>query len=232
MSKILVVEDDPAIASLIALYLERQGHEILTASDGPRAVTVFEDHRLEIDLVLLDLMLPGLDGRGVCRRIREQSTVPIIMVTALNDSRTTIEGLQAGADDYVSKPFDPNELVARVDAVLRRTRRTESSAEQPDQLHAGNLRIDQAGYQVTAAGTPLQLSGREFELLQTLVGNAGRVLTRQHLADTIWNANLSPESRTIDVHISRLREKLDAAGANVTIVPMRGVGYRLVVDER
>ena len=232
MSTILIVEDDPAIANLIALYLEREGHQVIFAPDGPAAVSTFERDEATIDLIILDLMLPGLDGRGVCRRIRDRSTVPIIMVTALDDSRTTIEGLNSGADDYVTKPFDPKELVARVQAVLRRSQPHHQDREGSGLTRIGNLTIDPGGYQVTAGNIPLSLSGREFDLLLALASNANRVLTRQYLAETIWNAELPPESRTIDVHISRLRDKLDAASATVVISSMRGVGYRLTLNEQ
>jgi len=225
MTRILVVEDEAPIQALIALYLQRDGHEVLTSAGGLDALHIIEHQADSIDLVVLDLMLPGLDGRGVCRRIREISDLPVIMVTALDDPRDKLGGFGLGADDYVTKPFDPQELAARVRAVLKRTISGESEPA-TGHLSGGNVSIDLQGRRVSVNEHEIALRVKEFDLLVHLASNAGQVLPRDVLIEHVWG-ELDSDSRTLDVHISRLREKLSIAGASVTIDTVRTIGYRL-----
>lgn len=230
MARILVVEDDPAIADLVRLYLCREGHEVEVIAHGVRALHHVEAHHQDLDAIVLDLMLPGLDGRGVCRRIREYSDVPIIMLTALDDDRDKIEGLDLGADDYLTKPFNPLELVARVRAVLRR--RTRSAPAEPpatNVIRVGNTRIELETRRFIVNGSDVPLRTKEFDLLVALARRPGAVVTRDHLLDTVWSGEFEGDTRTVDVHVSRLRDRLDASGANVEIETVRSLGYRLAL---
>jgi DNA-binding response OmpR family regulator len=228
MSRILVVEDDRPIAELVQLYLRRDGHEVEIEEDGAVALRRFEAAPTTLDLVVLDLMLPGLDGRGVCRRIRAASDLPVIMLTALDDDRDKIAGLELGADDYLTKPFNPNELVARVRAVLRRAARAApSTAGEARGIAIGNLRIDPESRRVLVEGQEIALRTKEFDLLAALAASAGIVLSRDRLLERVWGGEFEGDTRTVDVHVSRLRERLDAVGATVEIETVRSVGYRL-----
>ncbi len=223
MAHILVVEDDARIARLLELYLKREGHSVVTVADGTQALAAFE--REHPDLVILDLLLPGTHGRDVCRVLRTRHATPILMLTALDDERDIVEGLDLGADDYVTKPFRPNELVARVRALLRR-----ASGTPVQELTVGDLRIDREGRRVFVGQREIALRPREFDLLLALATAAGRVIPRQRLLRLVWgNELLDSETRTLDVHVNRLRQKL--AGSCVRIDSVRGVGYRLHLSE-
>jgi len=220
---ILVVDDERNIVELAKLYLEREGYRVESARDGVEALTKIR--ALKPALVVLDLMLPELDGWEVCRRVRAESDVPIIMLTARSEDVDKIVGLELGADDYVTKPFNPRELVARVKAVLRRYER----GLQPTRpLHLGRLVIDPARREVTVDGKPLQLKAKEFDLLLTMARHRGLVLTRNQLLDQVWGYDFYGNTRTVDVHIARLRDKL--AGSGVSIETVWGVGYKLVTE--
>jgi DNA-binding response OmpR family regulator len=232
MARILVVEDDPAIAELVRLYLRREGHAVELVSNGAVALRRLETSADEVDLVVLDLMLPGLDGRGVCRRLRAIADVPVIMLTALDDDRDKIEGFALGADDYLTKPFNPNELVARVRAILRRATRSSPPASAATRaLRLGNTTIDLDTRRVLVAGQAVRLRTKEFDLLAALAARAGVVLTRDQLLERVWSETFDRDTRTVDVHVSRLRDRLAAAGANVEIETVRSVGYRLSVSQ-
>ncbi|MCX7623921.1 MAG: response regulator transcription factor [Thermomicrobium sp.] len=223
MARILVVEDDIRIAKLLELYLRRDGHSVVTVTDGTQALAVFERERP--DLVILDLLLPGTHGRDVCRAIRTRHATPILMLTALDDERDIVEGLDLGADDYVTKPFKPNELLARVRALLRR-----ASGPPVRELVVGDLRIDREGRRVFVGEQPIALRPREFDLLVALAVHAGRVMPRQRLLALVWaDEELDEGSRTLDVHVNRLRQKLERS--RVRIESVRGVGYRLALSE-
>jgi phosphate regulon transcriptional regulator PhoB len=220
-SDVLVVEDEPDIRNLIVHHLERDGFRCRAAATGSDALAAV---RTAVpDLVVLDLMLPGMDGLEVCRRLRASaSTLPIIMLTAKADEVDRIVGLELGADDYVVKPFSPKELVARVRAVLRRAGHVDVTRP----LTAGGVSLDPARHHVTVAGATVALTPKEFELLQTLMEAAGRVLSREHLLNRVWGYARADEveSRTVDVHVRRLRAKLGAAGARIATV--KTIGYR------
>jgi DNA-binding response OmpR family regulator len=233
MPAALIVEDDPSIADIVRLYLEREGYAVSHVADGLFALERIERDPSAIDLIVLDLMLPGLDGRGVCRRVRHLSTAPIIMLTALDDDRDVIEGLDLGADDYVTKPFNPNELMARVRAVTRRRVQTTTAPDPSRELRVGPLQIDRDRRIALLAGIALDLRTREFDLLAHLARRPGVVFTREQLLELVWSGELhDEETRTVDVHISRLRERLAVAGNDIRIETIRSVGYRLTVRER
>ena len=218
---VLVVEDEPDIRSLIVHHLERDGFRCRAVASGPDALAAV---RTAVPhLVVLDLMLPGMDGLEVCRRLRASvATLPIIMLTAKADEVDRIVGLELGADDYVVKPFSPKELVARVRAVLRRAGRRDV----PQPLTAGGISLDPERHHVTVGGAAVALTPKEFELLQTLMAAAGRVLSREHLLNHVWGYARADEveSRTVDVHVRRLRAKLGAAGSRIATV--KTIGYR------
>ena len=222
---VLVVEDEPDIRSLIVHHLERDGFRCRTAATGPEALTAVS--AAVPDLVVLDLMLPGMDGLEVCRRLRASiATLPIIMLTAKADEVDRVVGLELGADDYVAKPFSPKELVARVRAVLRRAGRMDGART----LNAGGITLDPERHQVLVDGAEIALTPKEFELLQSLMESAGRVLSREHLLNRVWGYARADEieSRTVDVHVRRLRAKLGAARARITTV--KTVGYRFEAE--
>lgn len=230
MANIWIVEDDRAIADLIGLYLRKEGHHSAVLGDGALALRAFEAAEVKPDLILLDLMLPGLDGRGVARRIRQSHGTPILMLTALDDDRDKIEGLDLGADDYVTKPFNPNELLARVRAILRRTARTVASVPESHGLVVGNVLIDLEGRRVEIDGAELALRTKEFDLLADFARHHEAVLSRDHLLERVWGGEFEGDTRTVDVTISRLRERLHSAGATAAIETVRSVGYRLRVQ--
>jgi two-component system, OmpR family, alkaline phosphatase synthesis response regulator PhoP len=222
---VLVVDDEPSIVQLARLYLEREGFKIEAAGDGPGALKAVAE--LRPALVVLDVMLPGLDGFEVCRQLRAAGNpVPILMVTARNEDIDKIIGLELGADDYLTKPFNPRELVARVKAILRRGG-WRSSAEKPAPvLRLGDLEMDPDSREVRLQGRRLDLRTQEFEVLMVLIQNKGRVLTREQLLNLAWGFDFYGQTRTVDVHIGQLRRKL--AGSSVQIETMTGVGYKLV----
>jgi phosphate regulon transcriptional regulator PhoB len=225
--EVLVVEDEPDIRRLVVLHLERDGFRCRTAANGLDALR--EAKAAVPDLVVLDLMLPGIDGLEVCRRLRSDAStagVPIIMLTAKSDEVDRVVGLEVGADDYVAKPFSPKELVARVRAVLRRSR-----PEHPTRVLAvGPVTLDPDRHAVTLGGRALQLTPKEFDLLQALLEAAGRVLSREYLLNHVWGYARADEieSRTVDVHVRRLRAKLGDAGSRIATI--KSVGYRFEVD--
>ncbi len=219
---VLVVDDEQHIIDLARMYLEQEGFNVEQALDGAEALRKIDD--LKPAVIVLDLMLPEIDGWDVCRRTREESDVPIIMLTARSDDVDKIVGLELGADDYLTKPFNPRELVARVRAILRRYER---SVQPGAALHLGDLTIDPAGREATLGTQALQLRTKEFDLLLTLAQHRGQVLTREQLLDLVWGYDFYGETRTVDVHIAHLRKKL--TGGEVEIETVRGVGYKLVV---
>jgi two-component system alkaline phosphatase synthesis response regulator PhoP len=218
---ILLVDDEHNIVDLARMYLEQEGFKVEVAYDGQVALNKCQS--LQPALVVLDLMLPAVDGWEVCRRVRSTSDVPIIMLTARDDDVDKIVGLELGADDYVTKPFNPRELVARVKAILRRAGR-EPSGEKPITL--GNLSVDPARREVAVAGRPVELRTKEFDLLLVLVENRGLVLSRDKLLELAWGFDFAGQTRTVDVHVAHLRDKL--VGSNVEIETVWGVGYKLV----
>ncbi len=221
---ILIIEDEPRIAKVARDYLEKYGFRALIAADGPAGLAAAR--RESPDLVLLDLLLPGMDGREVCRRLRAESAVPIIMLTALAEESDQIVGLELGADDYIVKPFSPNVLVARVRAALRRAR-GEPAAAGP--LRAGELEIDPAAHAVMLGGRPVHLTPNEFKLLVALARHAGQTLSREQLLDELHGAALGGIDRSVDSHIKNLRRKLERDPERPPLIEtVYGVGYRLV----
>jgi two-component system response regulator RegX3 len=223
---ILVVDDEESYRDALSVALEREGFHVETAADGPEAIQQFD--AFHPALVLLDVMLPRMSGVDVCRELRTRSQVPIIMVTARTAEIDAVVGLEVGADDYVTKPFRLRELVARVRAALRRAPRTDGGESVPeDQIEIGDVRVDVARHEVLVRENLVPLPLKEFELLELLMLNAGRVLTRDVLIDRIWGPNYYGDTKTLDVHIKRLRSKIEADPAHPTrIVTVRGVGYR------
>jgi len=225
-TKILIVEDDKNISELIRLYLEKENFEVAQAENGKTGVELF--HSFAPDLILLDLMLPVLDGWGVCREIRKTSKVPIIMVTAKDETFDKVMGLEIGADDYIAKPFDMKEVIARIHAVLRRCEK-----EAPDtvqQLEYENLVIDMDAYQVLVKGARVEMPPKEIELLNFLASHPNRVFTRNQLLDEVWDFDYFGDSRTVDVHIKRLREKIDGVSETWSLKTVWGVGYKFEVE--
>jgi two-component system response regulator RegX3 len=223
VTRILVVEDEESFSDPLSYLLRREGYEVSVADDGPAALEEFE--RNGADLVLLDLMLPGLPGTEVCRRLRSKSNVPVIMLTAKDGEIDKVVGLELGADDYVTKPYSSRELVARVRAVLRR-------GSEPEQLggstvEAGPVRMDIERHVVTVGSEPVAMPLKEFELLEMLLRNAGRVLTRMQLIDRVWGSDYVGDTKTLDVHVKRLRGKIEPDPANPRhLVTVRGLGYK------
>jgi len=222
-SKIMVVDDEKHIVELARLYLVREGYEVEGVGDGSQAVARFG--QLKPDLVILDIMLPGTDGLTICKEIRKLSQVPIIMLTARDEVTDKVVGLEVGADDYLTKPFHPQELVARAKALLRRAR---SEPDQPKLVRAGKLEVDVARHEVRHGSERVQLRPKEFDLLTLLARHPGRVFQRGELLDLVWGYDFPGYTRTVDVHVQQVREKL--AAANITdpsIQTVWGVGYRL-----
>jgi two-component system response regulator ResD len=225
---ILIVDDEPTIVEVVGLYLQREGFRVLTANDGNAALQTVEQQRP--DLVVLDLMLPGLNGLEVVKRLRSGSALPIIMLTARSEEADRVVGLELGADDYVTKPFSARELVARVKAVLRRTHPEAAPAEPTgaSALAIGGLRLDPAARTVTLDGQAINLTVREFDLLQFLMRNPGQVFTREQLLDNVWGYTFASDMGTVTVHIRRLREKIEPDPSNpVFLQRIWGVGYKL-----
>lgn len=221
---ILVVDDEENIRQLARLYLERDGFKVSTAVDGQSALDLIS--QTDFTLLVLDLMLPGIDGWEVCRRVRQSSNLPIIMLTARTDDMDKIIGLDMGADDYLTKPFNPRELVARVRAILRRTSQGGAKGEQVRQL--GNVLIEPTAREVSIDGRRVTLRAKEFDLLLTLVDHVNIVLSRDQLLDLVWGHEFFGQTRTVDVHIGHLRERL--TGSDLNIETVWGLGYKLTVD--
>ncbi len=213
----LVVEDEPSIGELVRAYLVRDGHEVVWVRSGEEALAELPRH--PVALVVLDVRLPGMDGFEVCRRIRARSEVPVLMLTARDEEADRVAGLELGADDYVTKPFSPRELAARVKAILRRA----GGAGRADVLSLGGVTLDRAGREVLVDGRPVELTTREFDLLACLLEHAGVVLTREVLLERVWGVGYAAETRTVDVHVAQLRRKLGRPGLIRTV---RGLGYK------
>jgi two-component system response regulator RegX3 len=226
MTRVLVVEDEESFSDALSYMLRREGYEVEIAETGPQALSAFD--RTGADLVLLDLMLPGLSGTEVCRELRNRSKVPIIMVTARDTEVDKVVGLELGADDYVTKPFSSRELIARVRAVLRR-------GGEPDELvtnavEAGPVRMDVERHTVSVDGRQVNMPLKEFDLLELLLRNAGRVLTRGQLIDRVWGSDYVGDTKTLDVHVKRLRAKIEPDPGNPKyLVTVRGLGYKFEV---
>lgn len=224
LSRVLVVEDEESFSDALSYMLRKEGFEVSVAATGTDALTEFD--RTGADIVLLDLMLPEMSGTEVCRQLRQRSAVPIIMVTARDSEIDKVVGLEIGADDYVTKPYSPRELVARIRAVLRRQSPEVADAGAPT-LSAGPVRMDIERHVVTVDGGAVQLPLKEFELLELLLRNAGRVLTRGQLIDRVWGADYVGDTKTLDVHVKRLRSKIEPEpSAPRFIVTVRGLGYK------
>jgi phosphate regulon transcriptional regulator PhoB len=222
--RILVVDDEPSILELVRFALERDGFEVVTAADGEVALREFRNR--PADLVILDLMLPGKDGFEVFRELRKESQVPVIMLTARGGEADKVLGLEIGADDYMTKPFSPRELVARVKAVLRRMEPREPAENQI--LRVGEITLDPLRHRVTVGDREVQLAPREFELLRMLMANRGVVLSRETLLEKVWGYDYVGDTRTVDVHVVRLRQKLEPDPSRPTYIEtVRGVGYRM-----
>ena len=223
MTKVLVVEDETSYSEALSYVLRKEGFDVAIAETGPDALAEFE--RGGADIVLLDLMLPGLPGTEVCRQIRQTSSVPIIMVSAKDTEVDKVVGLELGADDYVTKPYSPRELVARIRAVLRRG--TVDEVDDATALEAGHVRMDVDRHLVTVDGEIVKLPLKEFELLEYFLRNPGRVLTRGQLIDRVWGADYVGDTKTLDVHVKRLRAKIEPDPANpINLTTVRGLGYK------
>ncbi len=227
-TKILIVDDEENICELVRLYIEKEGFEAVIANDGQEAVAKFNNEKP--DLILLDIMLPIKDGWQVCREIRAQSNVPIIMLTAKGETFDKVLGLELGADDYVVKPFEPKELIARIRAVLRRSAGSENEKADEDELVFDGLRINQSTYEVYVDDKKVEMPPKEFELLYFLAKNTNKVFTRDQLLDEIWGYEFFGDSRTVDVHIKRIREKIEGANKNWALKTVWGVGYKFEVS--
>ena len=226
MTRILIVEDEASFSEALAFLFTKEGFETAVAEDGRQAINMFNADGA--DLILLDLMIPEVSGVEVCRTIRTQSQVPIIMLTAKDAEIDKVVGLELGADDYVTKPYSSRELIARIKAVLRRGQSEDGSNQDQDLLEVGPIRLNIGKHQVFVGGNPVALPLKEFELLEFLMRNSGRVLTRSQLIDRVWGGDYYGDTKTLDVHIKRLRAKVEADPANpVLIQTIRGLGYKL-----
>ncbi|MBQ3358496.1 MULTISPECIES: response regulator transcription factor [Microbacterium] len=224
MTRILLVEDEPDLADPLAYLLRREGYEVEIAEDGPTALTAFRERGA--DIVLLDLMLPGMPGTEVCRQIRSSSAVPIIMLTAKDSEVDIVVGLELGADDYITKPYSSRELLARMRAVLRRVVQADSELDERV-LDGGRVSLDIDRHTVSVAGQLINMPLKEFELLEVLMRNAGRVLTRGQLIDRVWGSDYFGDTKTLDVHIKRIRSRIEVNPSEpVMLVTVRGLGYR------
>jgi two-component system response regulator RegX3 len=222
VTRVLVVEDEESYSDALAYMLRKEGYEVSVAGNGHDALAEFD--RAGADIVLLDLMLPGIPGTEVCRQLRQVSTVPVIVVSAKDAEVDKVVGLELGADDYITKPYSPRELVARIRAVLRRGQEVDLA---PATLESGRVRMDVERHVVTVDGTEVRLPLKEFELLEMFLRNTGRVLTRGQLIDRIWGADYVGDTKTLDVHVKRLRAKVEPDPANPKfLVTVRGLGYK------
>lgn len=227
MTTILIVEDEESLADPLAFLLRKEGFDPIVAHDGKTALEEFTRH--EVDIVLLDLMLPGMSGTDVCKQLRATSSVPVIMVTARDSEIDKVVGLELGADDYVTKPYSSRELIARIRAVLRRGGEAVEEVEEfEDQiLEGGRVRMDVERHTVSVDGVPVSMPLKEFDLLEYLLRNAGRVLTRGQLIDRIWGADYVGDTKTLDVHVKRLRSKIESEPSRPQhLVTVRGLGYK------
>lgn len=226
MTRVLIVEDEPSLAEPLAFLLRKEGFEVDISEDGPSALDHFET--VGADIVLLDLMLPGMSGTEVCKQLRQRSSVPVIMVTARDSEIDKVVGLEIGADDYVTKPYSARELIARIRAVLRRGGEADEAEEFDAVLAAGPVRMDVERHVVTVSGDEVTMPLKEFELLEFLLRNAGRVLTRQQLIERVWGADYVGDTKTLDVHVKRLRAKVEQdPGKPKHLVTVRGLGYKI-----
>ncbi len=239
MKKVLVVDDDPNIVEVLRLYFDKDGFAVVSCLSGDKAVETFQTS--QPDLVVLDLMLPGKDGYDICREIRKNSDVPIIMLTARSDTLDKVVGLELGADDYLQKPFEPKELLARVKAVLRRTKKAETTAQETKEekensevISYEGFTVDTARYVVTVDGKEIDIPPKELELLFFLASHPNRVFTREQLLENVWGYDFYGESRTVDVHVKRIREKLEKPGmqTNWQIKTVWGVGYKFETTDK
>ena len=221
--KILVVDDESRMRKLVKDFLEKKNFYVLEAGDGEEAMDIFYEEK-DIALLILDVMMPKMDGWEVCREIRKNSKVPIIMLTARGDERDELLGFDLGVDEYISKPFSPKILVARVEAILRRTVQTEG-----EQIEAGGIVMDVGGHHVSIDGKSINLSYKEFELLQYFMSNQGRALTRESILNQVWNYDYFGDARTIDTHVKKLRNKLGEKGSYIHTI--WGMGYKFEVEE-
>jgi len=223
MTSILIIEDESSLSEPLAYLLEREGYTIAIAKDGPAGLDAFD--RGAFDLLLLDLMLPGLPGTEVCREIRTRSQVPIIMLTAKDSEVDIVVGLELGADDYVTKPYSTRELLARIRAVMRR--RIDLEEDRGDVLDGGDVHMDLERHTVAVTGREIAMPLKEYELLELLMRNSGRVLTRGQLIDRVWGVDYFGDTKTLDVHIKRIRSKIERVPSEpVMLVTVRGLGYR------
>ena len=229
MDKILVADDDLNICELLRLYLEKEGFEVVMAHDGEEAVAKFESEKPS--LILLDIMMPKLDGWQVCRQIRQKSDCPIIMLTAKGETFDKVLGLELGADDYVVKPFDTKEIVARIKAVLRRSGPAGNAAGEVKEVSCDKLTVNMTRYELKVDGKVVDAPPKELELLFHLASNPNRVFTRDQLLDEVWGFEYYGDSRTVDVHIKRLREKLEGVSDQWSLKTVWGVGYKFEVKE-
>ncbi|MFI2365631.1 response regulator transcription factor [Promicromonospora sp. NPDC019610] len=231
MTRILVVEDEESYRDPLTYQLTREGFEVVEAADGVSALAAYDAEGA--DLVLLDLMLPGLSGTEVCRELRARGDVPVIMLTAKDSEIDKVVGLELGADDYVTKPYSYRELLARVRAVLRRRQPTDSTEQDEDGvLEVGPVRMDVERHTVAVSGESVALPLKEFDLLELLMRNAGRVLTRGQLIDRVWGADYVGDTKTLDVHVKRIRSKIEPdPGTPKYLLTVRGLGYKLADDE-
>lgn len=226
MTSVLIVEDEESLAEPLAFLLRKEGFEVTVVGDGASALAEFD--RAGADIVLLDVMLPGMSGTDVCKQLRSRSSVPVIMLTARDSEIDKVVGLEIGADDYVTKPYSARELIARIRAVLRRGSEKGDSGVNEDILVAGPVRMDVERHVVTVKGSAITLPLKEFDLLEYLMRNSGRVLTRGQLIDRVWGADYVGDTKTLDVHVKRLRSKIEADPADpVYLLTVRGLGYKL-----
>ena len=228
LDKVLIVDDDKNICDLLRLYLEKEGYIVILSHDGEEAVVKF--NALKPDIVLLDVMLPGLDGWQVCREIRKKSNIPILMITAKSDTFDKVLGLELGADDYIVKPFDSKEVIARIKAVVRRTGQSPAEMEVRE-VRYDKLSVNMTRYELKVDGKVVDAPPKELELLFYLASNPNRVYTRDQLLDEVWGFEYYGDSRTIDVHIKRLREKLEGVSDKWELKTVWGVGYKFETDE-
>ena len=222
--KILVVDDEARMRKLVKDFLSKSGYEVLEAEDGSQALDIFFEQN-DIALIILDVMMPKMDGWQTCREIRQYSKVPIIMLTAKSDERDELQGFQLGVDEYISKPFSPKILVARVEAILRRT----NQMAEDEKLEAGGIVLDKTAHSVTIDGQPIDLSYKEFELLAYFLENKGIALSREKILNNVWNYDYFGDVRTIDTHVKKLRSKMGEKGDLIKTI--WGMGYKLSVDD-
>jgi DNA-binding response OmpR family regulator len=227
--KILIAEDDKNIQELLCLYMEKEGYIVETASNGGEALAKFR--AFKPDIILLDIMMPVLDGWEVCHTIRKESKTPIIMLTAKGETSDRVTGLELGADDYIPKPFEMREVLARIRAVMRRYRACGEDEEKSNVITLDNLVINMESYQITVAGVPMDIPPKEIELLYFLAKNANKVFTRDQLLDQVWGFEYFGDTRTVDVHIKRLREKLEGVSDKWSLKTVWGVGYKFELSK-